>query len=78
MVRDRQTCAVASYPQPVGKAGHTQQILHAQDVYNKAYQIIEQFYGSDEADDVLAPDMDANQYTFGTGSSAQPQGGFQF
>ncbi|CAG9460475.1 unnamed protein product [Pedinophyceae sp. YPF-701] len=54
------------------------QTHESQEVYKKAYSIIEQFYGEDGDGDDLAPEVHSgtNQYTFAP--PTQPQGGFDF
>ena len=50
-----------------------------QEIYQKAFDIIERFFGSEEEDKDLAPDVDENsqQYQFNAGDNV-PAGGFQF
>ena len=50
-----------------------------QEIYQKAFDIIERYFGSEEEDKELAPDVDENsqQYQFNAGDNA-PAGGFQF
>jgi len=50
-----------------------------QDIYKKAFDIIERYFGTEEEDKDLAPQVDANaqQFQFNAGENA-PVGGFQF
>ncbi|XP_070568821.1 importin subunit alpha-7-like isoform X2 [Ptychodera flava] len=50
-----------------------------QDIYQKAFDIIEHFFGSEEEDAKIAPQVDQNaeQFQFGAQENA-PMGGFQF
>lgn len=49
------------------------------EIYQKAYDIIERYFGTDEEVKSLAPEMDqaAQQYQFSGGANA-PMEGFQF
>ncbi|KAF5285403.1 hypothetical protein FQA39_LY16657 [Lamprigera yunnana] len=49
------------------------------DIYQKAFDIIEHFFGTEEEDQRVAPavDVEQQQYTFGPDQSV-PMGGFQF
>lgn len=49
------------------------------DIYQKAFDIIEHFFGSEEEDTRVAPAVDAEQqqYQFNADQSV-PMGGFQF
>ena len=49
------------------------------DVYNKAFLIIDKYFGDEEEDSGMAPELDAStgQYTFGTNMQV-PDGGFAF
>lgn len=46
------------------------------DIYQKAVNIIEKYFGYDEEDQNTAPNVAGNQFTFATQASA-PQGGYQ-
>lgn len=50
------------------------------DIYQKAFDIIEHYFGSEEEDARLAPSVDeaARQYEFAPEDGDVPQGGFQF
>ncbi|XP_013416574.1 importin subunit alpha-7 [Lingula anatina] len=50
-----------------------------QEVYQKAFEIIEKYFGTEEEDKTLAPQVDENaqQFQFNGGQNA-PQGGFEF
>lgn len=49
------------------------------EIYQKAFDIIEHFFGTEEEDSRVAPTVDAEQqqYHFGADQSV-PMGGFQF
>ena len=49
------------------------------DIYQKAFDIIEHYFGSEEEDNRIAPKIDEStqQYQFNAGEEA-PSGGFQF
>ena len=49
------------------------------DIYQKAFDIIEHYFGSEEEDSRVAPTVDVNQqqYNFSADQSV-PMGGFQF
>lgn len=49
------------------------------EIYQKAFDIIERYFGTEEEDKNLAPTMDqaSQQYQFGA-STSSPMGGFQF
>ena len=49
------------------------------EIYQKAFDIIERYFGTEEEDKSLAPAMDqaSQQYQFG-GDTATPLGNFQF
>jgi len=47
------------------------------DIYEKAVKILEVYFGGEEEDASLAPQMDANQQTYQFGANI-PQGGFKF
>ncbi|CAB3376801.1 Hypothetical predicted protein [Cloeon dipterum] len=47
------------------------------EIYQKAFDIIEHFFGSEEEDVRVAPSVDQNQFQFGP-SQQGPGGGFQF
>jgi importin subunit alpha-2 len=49
------------------------------EIYQKAFDIIEHYFGSEEEDSRVAPsvDQDAQQYQFNADQSV-PMGGFQF
>ena len=51
-----------------------------QDVYQKAFDMIERFFGSEEEDRSLAPQIDesAQQFQFNSGDQQPPAEGFQF
>lgn len=50
------------------------------DIYQKAFDIIEHYFGSEEEDAKVAPQVDENaqQYQFNAGDANIPRGGFQF
>lgn len=50
-----------------------------QDIYQKAFDIIERYFGTEEEDTKVAPRIDENeaQFQFSAGENA-PQEGFQF
>ncbi|EEB09227.1 karyopherin Cut15 [Schizosaccharomyces japonicus yFS275] len=49
------------------------------DIYQKSYNIIERYFGEEEAvEEELAPDATAQGFTFGSTSTQMPAGGFQF
>lgn len=52
------------------------------EIYQKAFDIIERYFGTEEEDKSLAPEMDqaSQQYTFSAGGDGgnPPAGGFQF
>uniref|UniRef100_A0A646QFF3 Importin subunit alpha n=1 Tax=Hemiscolopendra marginata TaxID=943146 RepID=A0A646QFF3_9MYRI len=50
------------------------------DVYQKAYDIIEHYYGIEEVDETFVPEPDRNneEYQFGARESNIPKGGFKF
>lgn len=54
------------------------------EIYQKAFDIIERYFGTEEEDKEVAPAVDSNtnQFSFPTGNQQQPvqqqQGGFQF
>ena len=50
-----------------------------QEIYQKAFDMIERYFGTEEEDSKLAPQIDesAQQYQFSSGEKA-PDGGFQF
>lgn len=47
-----------------------------QEIYRKSFEIIERFFGTDEEDEKLAPQVDENsqQYNFGSGPNPPVQG----
>lgn len=47
------------------------------DIYEKAVKILEVYFGGEEEDATLVPQMDANQQTYQFGANI-PQGGFKF
>jgi len=47
------------------------------DIYEKAVKILELYFGGEEEDSTLAPQMDANQQTYQFGANI-PQGAFKF
>lgn len=47
------------------------------EIYQKAFYIIEQYFGSEEEDSRVAPSTQNNQYQFNPDQSV-PMGGFQF
>ncbi|KXJ23741.1 importin subunit alpha-7 [Exaiptasia diaphana] len=51
-----------------------------EEIYRKAFEIIENYFGADEEDEKLMPttDADATQYQFGGNNIDMPQEGFQF
>ncbi|XP_041353944.1 importin subunit alpha-6-like [Gigantopelta aegis] len=50
------------------------------EIYQKAFDIIEKYFGTEEEDKVIAPQMDENsqQFQFGVQQQNNPVGGFQF
>jgi len=49
------------------------------EIYQKAFDIIERYFGTEEEDKDIAPTADANQFAFGPGGDSQPpQQGFNF
>ena len=51
------------------------------EIYQKVYDIIEKFFGSEEDDTNLVPQVENDQFAFGAGDQANMynnQGGFQF
>jgi hypothetical protein len=58
---------------------HQLQIHDNMEIYKKAYQIIDKYFGDEEDDAELAPEVDAATGTFSfPTSTAAPQGGFSF
>ena len=51
-----------------------------QDIYQKAYDIIERYFGTEEEDKQLVPNVDENaqQFQFNAEQQNAPVGGFQF
>lgn len=51
-----------------------------EEIYRKAFEIIENYFGADDEDEKLAPVTDPNaaQYQFGGNNIDMPQQGFQF
>ena len=51
-----------------------------QDIYQKAFDIIERYFGTEEEDANLAPSMDdqAQQFQFASEEKLPPTGGFNF
>lgn len=49
------------------------------EIYQKAFDIIERYFGTEEEDKALAPQMDqaSQQYQF-SGDTSTPMGGFKF
>lgn len=47
------------------------------EIYEKAFNIIQTYFGNDEEDTGVAPIADDNEYQFNVDQSA-PMGGFQF
>lgn len=47
------------------------------EIYEKAYSMIQTYFGNDEEDVAVAPTADNNEYQFTAGSS-MPMDGFQF
>lgn len=58
---------------------HDLQIHDNQDIYKKAYSIIDKYFGEEEEDAELAPQIDSatGAFTFQTNVNV-PQGGFSF
>lgn len=58
---------------------HDLQVHENMDIYKKAYQIIDKYFGEEEEDAELAPQVDAatGAFTFPTTVNV-PQGGFSF
>ena len=58
---------------------HDLQIHDNMDIYKKAYQIIDKYFGEEEEDTELAPQIDSatGAFTFPTNVNV-PQGGFSF
>jgi importin subunit alpha-6/7 len=50
------------------------------EIYQKAFDIIEHYFGSEEEDTRVAPSVDPqqNQFQFGAPEQNAPMGGFQF
>jgi len=50
------------------------------EIYQKAFDIIEHFFGSEEEDTRVAPSVNPqqSQFQFGAGEQNAPMGGFQF
>lgn len=52
------------------------------EIYQKAFDIIERYFGTEEEDKDIAPVADSNQFSFGPGpggdGQGQPQQGFNF
>ncbi|CAH1799954.1 unnamed protein product [Owenia fusiformis] len=50
-----------------------------QEIYQKSFEIIERYFGTEEEDKEIAPDVDANaqQYQFNVAENNPPAGGFQ-
>jgi importin subunit alpha-6/7 len=51
-----------------------------QDIYRKAYEIIERYFGAEEEDAKIAPKVDesSEQFEFNAGQNPPPVGGFEF
>lgn len=51
-----------------------------EEIYRKAFEIIENYFGADEDDEKLMPttDTDATHYQFGGNNIDMPHEGFQF
>ena len=51
-----------------------------QDIYRKAYEIIERYFNAEEEDEKIAPKVDASadQFEFSAGQNPPPVGGFEF
>lgn len=50
------------------------------EIYQKAFDMIERYFGTEEEDKAVAPQMDENaqQYEFNAPAENVPMGGFQF
>lgn len=50
------------------------------EIYQKAFDMIERYFGTEEEDKAVAPQMDENaqQYQFNPPAENVPMGGFQF
>jgi importin subunit alpha-6/7 len=48
------------------------------EIYEKAFNIIQTYFGNDEEDQQLAPATDNNQFQFNVSTDAVPMDGFHF
>jgi importin subunit alpha-1 len=82
--KSRSSTGLNQYALFIEEAGGMEKIHNLQmhdnmDIYKKSYQIIEKYFGQEEEDTGLAPEVDASTGTFAFPTDVSvPQGGFSF